>query len=246
METLSIAFEERLQEIVSYLEFLGGIENEAMSGPPRLGQNGALITTQQQRILYSGVFLQLYNLVEATVVRCLDSITEVALVQNSRSPSDLTEDLRREWVRVIARTHTDLNHNNRLKSALDLCQHFVESLPVEGFKVEKGGGGNWDDSAIEEITSRLGLLLKVSPEVSSQVKRPLKDDLGALALIKRFRNLLAHGSISFVECGGNWTVGDLRDLTTRTGDYLREVVNAFDAYIARHEYLIPSKRPAKV
>jgi len=243
VEALGVAFEERLQEIDSYLKFLKEVEAEAMSGPPRSGGKGVFITPQQQRILYSGVFLQLYNLVEATVGRCLDGITEVALVTMSLSPHDLTNELRGEWVRVIARTHTDLNHKHRLESALELCQHLVESLPVKGFKVEKGGGGNWDDSAIEDITSRLGLPLKVSSKVFSKVKRPFRDDLGALALVKTFRNRLAHGDISFSECGENLTVEDLKDLTTTTGDYLREVVDAFDSYIVQHEYLIPSKRP---
>ncbi len=244
MEALSIAFEERLQEIDSYIEFLEGVEEEARSGPPRLGKTGALITTQQQRILYSGVFLQLYNLVEATVVKCIDSVTEASLMTGAWLPGDLTTELRSEWARVMARTHTDLNYEHRLESALLMCEHFIGSLPVSGFKVEKGGGGNWDDSAIESITTRLGFQLNVSEPVYNDIKRPFRDDLGPLALVKKFRNSLAHGSISFAECGENLTVGELRDLTTRTAAYLREVVDAFEIYIARHEYLVPDKRPA--
>lgn len=244
MEELGRAFEERLQEIQSYLEFLEGVEAEASSGPPRLGSTGALITTQQQRILYSGVFLQLYNLVEATVVRCLDSVTEAALGVGTWAPGDLTTELRREWVRVIARTHVDLNYEHRLESALTLCGHLVESLPVNSFKVEKGGGGNWDDSEIETIAARLGFKINVSRKVYKNIKQPFRDDLGPLALVKKFRNSLAHGSISFAECGENLTVRELRDLIERTAAYLREVVKAFRAYIDKHEYLVPAKRPA--
>ena len=246
MEELTGAFEERLQEIQSYLEFLEGVEAEAMSGPPRLGSAGAVITTQQQRILYSGVFLQLYNLVEATVVRCLDGVTEVALKGGNWTPNDLTTEMRREWVRVQARTHVDLNHENRLESALALCKHFVESLPITGFKLESGGGGNWDDSAIEGITTRLGFQLIVNNQIYQNIKRPFRDDLGPLALIKKFRNSLAHGSISFSECGENVTVGELRDLIETTSAYLREVVNAFSSYIADYKYLDPAKRPTLV
>lgn len=243
MEELSKAFEERLQEIEAYLGFLEGVEAEARSGPPRLGSAGVFITTQQQRILYSGIFLQLYNLVEATVVRCLDSVTEAALKVGSWSPGDLTTALRREWVRVMARTHIDLSYERRLASALTLCEHLVEALPVNGFKVEKGGGGNWDDSEIEAIAARLGFQLKVSAPVYKSIKQPFKDDLGPLAIVKKFRNDLAHGSISFVECSENLTVGELRDLVERIAAYLREVVDAFRSYICRHEYLVPNKRP---
>jgi hypothetical protein len=242
MEELSHAFEERLQEIESYILFLEGVEIEARSGPPRIGSTGAIITTQQQRILYSGVFLQLYNLVEATVVSCLDGVTDVTLKAGSWEPGDLSTELRREWVRVTARTHIDLNYEHRLESALDLCKHLVEALPITGFKVENGGG-NWDDSAIEAITIRLGFQLTVSSQAYQNIKRPFKDDLGPLALVKKLRNNLAHGSISFAECGEGMTVGELRDLMDRTAAYLREVVNAFRAYINQYEYLVPAKRP---
>jgi hypothetical protein len=243
MEELSLAFEERLQEIESYLKFLEGVEAEARFGVPRLGRAGVLITVQQQRILYSGIFLQLYNLVEATVVRCLDSVTKAATKAGMWLPGDLSEELRQEWVRVMAHTHIDLNYENRLKYALVLCQHLIESLPVTNFRLESGGGGSWDDSAIEDITTRLGCQLKVSKQVYQDIKRPFKDDLGPLALVKKLRNSLAHGSISFSECGENLTVGELRDLMERTAAYLREVVNAFGNYIIHHEYLEPAKRP---
>lgn len=244
MEQLSNAFEERLREIEAYLQFLEGIEAEARSGPPRLGSTGPVITPQQQQILYSGVFLQLYNLVEATIVRCLDGLTEATLQAGSWSPGDLTTELRREWVRAMARTHVDMTHEKRLNEALNLCEHLVDALPVSGFKVEKAGG-SWDDSAIEQIVKRLGFKLSVSKKTRTAVKRIFKDDLGPLALVKKQRNSLAHGSLSFAECGENLTVGELRDLTDRTAKYLREVVQSFVKFIEKHEFLKVAKRPVQ-
>lgn len=246
MEGLGQAFEDRLAEIQTYLDFLQGIETEAQSGPPRLGREGPLITAQQQRILYSSVFLQLYNLVEATVVACLDGVTEAALKTGTWRAGDLTQHLRREWVRAVARTHIDLNYEKRLEHALRLCDHLMEALPIAGFKMEKGGGGNWDDEAIEAIASRLGLSLQVSQATYSAIKRPFKDDLGPLGLVKKLRNSLAHGSISFAECGENVTVAELRDLSDRTANYLREVVSAFQSGIDQREYLVPARRAAEI
>jgi MAE_28990/MAE_18760-like HEPN len=246
MEELGTAFTERHREIEAYLELLENIEREAQSGPPRLGEAGALITTQQQRILYSGVFLQLYNLVEATIVRCLDGVTDAALTQGSWKPGDLTIELRKEWVRVLARTHVDLNYEHRLESALRLCDHLVSTLPVPGFEVEKGGGGNWDDQAIEQIARRLGFALQVRPEVYSAVKRKFRDDLGCLQLVKKFRNQLAHGNISFAECGENVTVSELRDMTNRTVAYLSDVVETFRTFIAGYGYVVEARRPQAI
>ena len=235
-------FDERLQEIESYLQLLEDIEVETHSGPPKLGKDGKTITTQQQKILYSGVFLQLYSLVEACIVQCLDSVPEAAAQNDSYIPGDLSKELRREWVRVVARTHADVPYEKRLDNALHLCNQLVNSLPISEFKIEKGSG-NWDDLAIEDVAKRLGFKLNVDQNTNSEIKKNVKNDLGSLVLIKTQRNSLAHGNISFVECGENFTVSDLRNLTDRTASYLREVVQLFVSHIENHQYLIPEKRP---
>jgi hypothetical protein len=85
--------------------------------------------------------------------------------------------------------------------------------------------------------------LILPPQVRVGIKRKVYDDLGAMALIRKIRNRLAHGSVSFVECGENLTSPALRDLVQRTADYLREVVKAFISFTQNMEYLVPSVRP---
>jgi hypothetical protein len=241
MDDFSQAFEDRLQEIEAYLNLLELLETQVQKGPPRIGEDGPTITVQQQKILYSSVYLQLYNLIESTVTRCVEAVC--ASVVNNWDPGDLSIEMRREWVRCTARTHTELNHENRLESALELCEHLVQARPVLQLKVEKGGGGNWDDKAIEGISDRLGLSLRISPKIYSGVKRPFRNDQGPLTFIKSLRNELAHGSLSFAECGENITVSELRDLTERTTLYLKEVVDCFKSSIDAYEFLLPEKRP---
>lgn len=242
MGDLKIAFNERLAEIEAYLTFLDGLEGEVQSGTPRLGKSGPIITAAQQRILYSCVYLHLYNLVEATITRCLDAVCNAAIEGGKWKPGDLSIELRREWVRSTARTHIELNDENRLRAAVELVGHLVDALPVSEFKVEKTGG-SWDDTLIEKIAARIGLSLRISADVRSGVKRRLRDDRGALALIALLRNNLAHGSLSFAECGQDVVVGQLRDLKNRTALYLGEVVDAFEAWVASYQFLLPASRP---
>lgn len=242
MDDFSQAFEERLQEIETYLDLLEALEQQVQEGTPQFGRSGATITVQQQRILYSSVYLQLYNLVESTVTRCLGAVSK-SVINRSTNPGHLSDSLRREWVRFIARTHIELNYENRLESALKLCDHLVQTLPISTFEIEKGAGGSWDDNAISKISTRLGFSLNISPDVYRGVKRPFRNDRGPLEFIKQLRNELAHGSLSFAECGEGVTVSDLRELTTLTSLYLREVVGCFKQSIDTYEFLIPEHRP---
>lgn len=242
MEVLREAFEDRLREIDAYLNLLDTVEAQARSGPPKLFGRGVSITAEQQKILYSGVYLQLYSLVEATITRCVDALCSAATDGKGWRPSDLSAALKREWVRSVARTHADLTHENRLDRAVGMFDALVRASPTLAFRVEKGSG-NWDDGEIETMSKRLGLDLRISDTVRTGVKRHVRDDKGPLALIRDLRNRLAHGGISFVECGEGVTVRDLRDLRELTAAYLGEVVASFAASIAAHEYLVPERRP---
>ena len=241
MDDFIQGFEERLQEIETYLDFLEAVDEQVQQGNPQLGENGAIITPQQQKILYSSVYLQLYNLVESTVTRCLDSISR-HVVDQSLKPRDLSFELRQEWVRGIARTHIDLNYEKRLESAMNLCNHLVDTLPISDFTLEKGGGGNWDDEEIYRFSQRLGLRLNISNDARQAVKQKIKNDMGTLTLIKDYRNKLAHGNLSFAECGENTTAYDLRQITNRVAVYMREVVYFFKLSIDNSEFLAPERR----
>jgi hypothetical protein len=240
---LTTEFQERLAEVEAYLDFLSTMESQAQQGPPRIEGAKHPITAQQQRILYSSVYLQLYNLVEATMSHCIEAIAEAAKDNARWKPSDLSDSLRREWVRMTARTHVDLKPERRLESALRLCDHLVASLPISSFNIDMSGGGNWDDSEIEAFSKRLGFQLVVSQPVYNAIKQPFRDDLKPLDLVKQLRNRLAHGSISFAQCAEEVTVGRLVELKDKTANYLKEVVERFSIYVDSFEYLLPEKRP---
>ena len=168
------------------------------------------------------------------------------MISRSTHPGHLSDSLRREWVKFMAGTHTELNYENRLESALKLCDHLIKTLPISTFEIKKGSGGNWDDNAIRKMSERLGFRLSISPDVYTGVRRPFRDGKGSLEFIKHLRNELAHGSLSFAECGQEVTVSDLRELTNRTSLYLREVVNCFKSSIDAYEFLMPEQRPTGV
>ena len=158
----------------------------------------------------------------------------------------MTDVVRKEWIRTTAKTHIELTPDHRLNASVEMCDRLVQALPILNWRLQKGGGGNWDDEDIRAITERLGCQLRLSRAVYSDIKRPIRDNKGPLVLVKDFRNRLAHGTLSFSECGEGVTVPDLRDLKQRTAQYLREVVAAFSTFINSHEFVIPQRRPGGV
>ncbi|MEV4119477.1 MAE_28990/MAE_18760 family HEPN-like nuclease [Micromonospora sp. NPDC049645] len=239
-------FEERFSEVSDYLDLLEQLDAvTASSGTPRLAVSNYRITTSQQRILYSSVYLQLYNLVEATVARCVSAVTDAATSAGHWLPHQLNEELQREWVRAVAQTHVDMTPEKRLKFALELSNHITNQLPIAGFVVDTGGGGNWDDEAIFKVGKRLGCRITNSPEVSKAVKSKTSgSEHGPLKLVKLRRNDLAHGSLSFVECAQNLVVRELRENANQVGAYLREVIECFTQYINSHAFLRPAHQPS--
>ena len=246
MAAINSTFEDRLAEVNAYLEFLIILEQQSQKGPPFIEGASQSISTQQKNILYSSIYLQLYSLVESTMTSCIDAIGKATAQTGTWVPGDLCVCLRKEWVRVVARTHVDLTSDKRLSSAVDLCDQLLSAIPIENFLIEKGGGGNWDDNAIEDISGRLGFKLTISAKAYKDIKRPIKDDLGVLGLVKQLRNKLAHGSISFSECAEGVTVADLIEMKKYTENYLREVVDRFNGYIMDFEFLVPERRPVPV
>lgn len=234
MRDLTAFFEERVAETDAYMDFLSALEMQARQGPPRLTMEGGdyHITVIQQKILYSSVYVQLYNLVESTITTCIEAVSDASV---GRQPTHLREEIQKEWIRRVARTHVELTSEHRLETA---CSFFEKSAsPVEPFSIEKGGGGNWDDNAIEAMAKRLGFQVRVERAIYSLTKRKIRDDLGPLGVVKDFRNKLAHGEISFSECTEGITVSQLSEIKDVTVRYMRGVVDNFVSYLSGLQFL---------
>jgi len=233
-------FDDRVTEIEEYIDLLQAVESAAQSGPPEIG--GTAITTRQQRMLYSSVYLHLYNLVEATATWCISAVAD-ATANGPWQIGQLISVVRREWIRANLRTHIHLNPTNRLNCSFEVCEGILNGNPIEEWGIERGGGGNWDDGAIEGVSVRVGCDLVIATATRTAAKRPFRNDKNALEYVKELRNKLAHGSISFEQSGENITVQDLVDLKDRTVNYLREVVQSFVTYLDEFKYLDSAVRP---
>lgn len=232
-------FNDRYDEVLEYLELIDSIDISVQNANPIIGGDaGYRIKPDQQKILYSCVYLQLYNLVEATITKCIEYVT-LSSIEDRVHLSGLNEKLKKMWVKYAAKTHTDAAPDTRLINALRMCQTIITGDPISDFQILKGGGGNWCDVKIYNIAQDIGLRLNITRNTNRGVKAPRRNGWGALELVMRLRNELAHGSNTFVSCGDGSTARDMRELSEVVATYLREVINNFINFIAQRQHLEP-------
>ena len=242
MTLLTQMFTDRVNEVEMYLALLEALDKQIKAGRPHIGDDQ--ISAPQQHILYSAVYVQLYNLVEVTITRCVEAVHNAAADGGRWKPGDLSDQLLEEWVRITADTDLPLNADTRRKRAVALCRHLVGNSPVTWPEGRRSLAGSWDDRQIERMSARIGCELRISSKTTQAIKRRVRDDMGELALIKDRRNRLAHGNLSFAECGAEVTIEDLRRTKDCTVSYLQEVVGAFEEHIDSYKYLQSNRRPA--
>lgn len=247
MDRVREAFHERCAELDDYIAFLRNMSEIVREGALRNADGSSLMTPSQQRVLFSSVYVQLYNMVESTVSLCLARLCEV-LEGSGHIPGSWSDDVRREWLRWALKTHEALSPDNRLNTSCDIVALLLAGGPVGRVAIEKGGGGNWDDEEIFNFfKKRLGCPLRLSRSVQKGIKEKLRDGLGCLKVVRDYRNKLAHGNITFGECAAGLTVGELEGIAQRTKDYLAEVIDSFSEYLESESFLLPgvrSPRPA--
>lgn len=237
MEYVRSVFNERVDDIESYFELVNNIELAISSGGAILHFNSTSYTVkpEQQKIMYSSIYLHLYNLIESTISTIIEAVERHVTVGINGQLELLTDKMRKLYVTSVAAPYELLTNEKRLEKALLLFEQVLNLQPID-IKIPPGGGGNWDISEIEKLSKNIGVNITLSASLKQKVLRPFRDDKAPIRLIKEIRNKLAHGSISFTECGNNHVASDFRKLIDIVKDYLKHIIDQYDIYINQCGY----------
>lgn len=241
-------FEDRKSEIKSYIILLEQIENALAAGRPLLsagdGKSSYKISPAQQKILYSCLYLQLYNLIELTVTKCISNIEQNIQMLDASSWNLLSSNIRKELLRAIAKRHASSSVDTRTNAMFDfLDSMFLPNSKIDA-SIDKGEGGNWDDEDIFNLARRIGVQLIIPPELNADVKKNQYDDKKGLELVKHFRNKLAHGELSFVDCGERLSFIELQKLSEVVFAYLEAIIRCFENFVIEKSYMQETNKTA--
>ncbi|TWD39676.1 hypothetical protein FB440_106237 [Vibrio crassostreae] len=239
MQLVRASYIERVSDIEAHFELIQNISDAIGSnGSARFPVNNThyTITIQQQKILYSSAYLQLYNLVESTITQLLKSVGKHSQDGINGDLTKLSENIRNLYLKHILPPEGNLTPEKRLEQALKLLHQAVGITEVE-ITIPRGGGGNWDYQEIDKLNRRIGVELVLPQETLVKVQRPFRNERGSLRYIKEVRNDLGHGSISFADCGTGHTPSEFRTLIDVVKEYLEQLMNAYELYLNNQRYL---------
>ncbi|WEM42248.1 MAE_28990/MAE_18760 family HEPN-like nuclease [Photobacterium sp. DA100] len=238
MQLVRATYDERVSDIEAHFELIKNISDAIGSGGARFPVNGShyTITIQQQRILFSSTYLQLYNLVESTVNQLLSAVGRHSQSGISGDLTKLSDKIRDLYLKHMIPPEDNLTPEKRLQRALKLLHQAVGVESVE-ITIPRGGGGNWDMIEINRLNNRIGVDLTLPAPVREKLNRPYRNDKGPLRYIKEVRNNLGHGSISFADCGTGHVYSEFRTLIDIVKEYLEHLMNAYEQYIDNGHYL---------
>ena len=219
MKTVVADFEKRVAEIELYFRHLEAIEERDGKLSIATARSRALreIEPELVKVLKANLFLLLYNLVESSVRQALAEIFDT-ISSERMTYSDVSDRIKKIWIREGHGKFKNKSTEQIFQSLATLADDIVEINFGNGVVT----GGNVDGRKIREFSDAYGFSCTVHRNAKNGVK---------LYDVKKRRNDLAHGLVSFAECGRNYTLSDLAQTKHEVVMYLRGILRNITRYI---------------
>jgi len=211
MSDLQDFFDERKQEVDTFIQFIGRVEEQS-------------IYTEEIKILKSQAILMLYNLIEGTVNKGIETIFN-KVSDKELSHHEASHQICIIWLRYF-KLHLgdDGQHDNRLSSVNKFINESID-IDITTFREKNSSyfkGGSLDSGAIKEILKKFSIEFNHS-------EYKLKE-------IKKERNFLAHGEKSFTEIGQSKTVEEVKETMSKVIEFLSLYVAEIEKYLNEELY----------
>ena len=175
------------------------------------------VDLQMQCCLKAQTLILLYNMVESTTCECLNFIYDT-VADEGLLYSDLTDKMRRMWTSSYKRAGRE---EHKWGEGLKM------PLKAEFVGIATNTSGNIDIRKIYDIFNDHGCVI-------AETKR---EEYGRSFLtVKNKRNLLAHGNVSFSQCGSTFLFSDLDKMRRDITDFLMIVIETTKLFVHNKEY----------
>lgn len=225
MITVKAEFEKRAEEIEEYFKLLESFfEKEAiLYFPNKRTHKYKRLNPELEKVLKANCFLLLYNLIEASVKQ---SITEIydQVTSKGLTYREVTSHFKELWIKENYKNFKDHGEKN----IFQFISNIDEDVITIDFDPSKVISGNIDRRKIEFFSNKFGFSSRVHYSAGNGDK---------LHQVKMRRNSLAHGNISFSECGREFTYEDLCDIKKQVIRYMRQILKNIEQFLLDDKFL---------
>ena len=218
MQTVRADFDARAKEVDEYFDFVKAVlsaDSELSYTDKKGNSNSFSVTSDLQKTLKANGFLLTYNLVESTMKNALEAIIMHLLMQ-SVGFDDLSSK-----VKVVVLKNTK---NCNPQTLEPLLSNIGQDIIRHTFRKEELFSGNLDAKEIRETMQTYGIAKRHS----------VNGD--CLLTIKNQRNALAHGTVSFTECGKDYDIADLIKFKDEAKAYLQATLSDIEHFLVNDSY----------
>jgi len=218
---LDANFEQRLSDVEAHfrcLEFINSIESYKHKPVVDKDSGRELYVDQQmQCCIKAQTLVLLYNMVESTICECLNYIYDT-VADDRLTYSELTDEMRNMW-------NASCRKSNRPEKDMDEADKM--SLLVVFNNLSINTSGSIDIKKIYESFGKHGCII-------ADDKR--EEYSNSFLVVKNKRNLLAHGNVSFSQCGGLYLYSNLEKMRDDISSFLQIVIESTKKFVEDKKY----------
>ena len=181
------------------------------------------------KIIKANIILMIYNLVESSI---MGGILEIygQVKEDGKSYNEVCDEIQSIWFSFKFNQVYDkkAHYNSYRDKAREIITDIMNSNTIELDRKATDISGNLDADKIRDLCKNHGIRYSLSPDTRGGYV--LKD-------VKDKRNYLAHGTMSFVECGRDYTIEELEKIKNETKIFINDILLGMKEYYDNKLYL---------
>jgi hypothetical protein len=225
MQTTLNTYKERIKEIELYLNAIKQLYETQDSVEVKCEFH----SDDFLKMLKANVLLMVYNLVEASIMGGILEIYD-QMKSSGHSYNDVRKEIRDIWFSFKFNQVYDktAHYNSYREKALEIINYILNSEIIELSRKATDISGNLNSEKIRRICKAHGIVFSIDDSCKGGI---VLDD------VKEKRNFLAHGIISFVECGRDYSIDELVSIKVQTVTFLDGILTGMKNYYDEKNYL---------
>lgn len=224
MQAIFDMFDERVEEIDLYFKAMKDLDQGASCHV----SDDTFYNDEFIKILKANTLLMIYNLVESTVMGGILEIYD-KLKQEGLTYSEVRKEIKDIWFSYKFRQVYDpkAHYNTYKGKALEIVNSILIGEVIELDRKATAISGNLDAQQIRNVCNEHGIVFQTDAQSRGGI---------VLETVKDRRNDLAHGTLSFAECGRNYSIEDLGIIKDQTILFLRGLLLGMKKYYDEKQY----------